>query len=515
MPYAGRRRDNRGRFVSPHDPPDVSIVEYMGRMASQLATSYLPPTLSTADTTTTRSYRPTWRVTAPPQPARPTAPARPARPTMPASVPTMEWECEDSDCSFSSNVRDDFHIDNGGRYICESCVESDTYFYCNGCEELYHDGYHSEDGYCERCCAEAEEDSPRFHCGGCDVSYEFSAVDILITPADYNGHRQLCRVCYDRFVSPEAQAQSEIRQNNRMHPRLSTPMADRLLPRTFPENPKDVRSRILIRCPFGIEIETTNGGDKSLEVQSITGFSGIGDGSIQSDKSADTGLEFVSPVFLDDSGLKQIERLCGLGLETNKTCGLHMHLDARDWDWQMLRKFMTLAKMVEQEVIEIMPPHRRNDTYCQLLRYDADEILDCEDKHQFLGVMMNLSESQFNTYLKQKGGKLYSASRSCVRIGGTNIDKRYEWVNVMSYYYRGSVEIRIHEGTTDYKTIYNWILLWQAVVQWLKSHTLADIETMSTLWDIPNEKIVSFYDERRKRLCADYLAQSASMTQVS
>lgn len=517
MPYAGNSntdtdryslRDAAGRFRRRPTfvPPSLGVAHTWIREAAIAAAPTNPHLATTAATTQERSFLPpTPRATAQVTPP----PNRTSRP-----APRRTYRCYRGGCDEQSINQEDFVIDHYGNDVCTVCAENQEYYFvCDSCDDLYPADNYAEEGVCYGCNENQDEDE--FYCDGCATTFSTGDCVIRECPPNYGGeYNLLCDECYRTSIPLSIRATHEMRNINRLNPRPSIPMSNRELPRTYPEDKKDIRSRILIRCPFGIEIETTNGGNKSLEVQSLTGFSGITDGSIRSHDSGG-GLEFVSPVFLDDSGLKQIEKLCGLGLESNDSCGLHLHLDSRDWDWLMLRKFMTLAKMVEPEVLEIMPHQRNNGGYCSLLRFDADEILDCENKHEFLAVMLNLNSSQFDRYMQQKGNKVYAMGRETVVIGGTNVSRRYEWVNVMSYFFRGSVEIRIHDGTTDYETIKNWVLLWQAVVYWLKTHTLADLESMSSLWDIPNDKIVSFYEERRKRLCADYLAQSASTTSES
>lgn len=92
----------------------------------------------------------------------------------------------------------------------------------------------------------------------------------------------------------------------------------------------------------------------------------------------------------------------------NNTCGLHIHLDMRNRDYELA--FKNLYKM-QTTMLKTQPKHRKNNKFCR----------------------------------KVKSLKEMSTSRS-----------RYKTINPLSYKDMRTIEVRLHEGTIDYNDIKNW-----------------------------------------------------------
>lgn len=110
----------------------------------------------------------------------------------------------------------------------------------------------------------------------------------------------------------------------------------------------------------------------------------------------------------DYKNLRQVcEFLSELGAKVNKTCGLHVHMDAR----HMTRELMeTVAKKFERALpvlTAMVPESRRTSNYC------------------------------FNRVSR-------------------NSDDRYCAINTTAYDKYKTIEIRLHSGTTDFTKISNW-----------------------------------------------------------
>lgn len=153
-------------------------------------------------------------------------------------------------------------------------------------------------------------------------------------------------------------------------------------------------------------------------------------------------FELVSPPLKGADGLEQVKRVCEilgrLGAKVNKTCGLHIHHDARDYN--RVEYFKNLVKLygrMERWLDGIMPKSRRgNDNqYCMSLAAKLDTELArlerCETAEEVRAWM------------------------------GT----RYLKVNFESWWRQGTIEFRHHSGSIDAEKIVNWIVLTQLILR--------------------------------------------------
>lgn len=213
---------------------------------------------------------------------------------------------------------------------------------------------------------------------------------------------------------------------------------------------------------FGVEIEAYNAHKDDLEEELIdekvdfkfekynhktrSYWKVITDSSIVGNNA----FEMVSPILNGEKGLKALgavtRALQGSLAKTNKTCGLHVHFDVKDYS---LENFKTLIKnfcLLEEQFDEMMPEHRRknNNQYCFSLCYEL--------KIQELFGRINQCGS-------------YQEVIDCIQ-------SRYVKLNVESYLKYGTVEFRQHEGTIRYIEIENWLAICARLVEFSKKNVL-------------------------------------------
>jgi hypothetical protein len=197
---------------------------------------------------------------------------------------------------------------------------------------------------------------------------------------------------------------------------------------------------------FGIEIEMFNVADRSSLVDLLAGvginaqiegynhttrnhWKIVGDASINGRYS----MELVSPVLEGRDGLNQIDKVCAVldavGAKVNRSCGLHVHHDASDFNAASIKKAVMVYKRVEKRVDEMMPPSRRGSS-----SYYAQSVLD-----------------QNPEYLAEDGG---GEGR-----------RRYHKINLQSFYRHGTIEFRHHSGTVDAEKIKNWVLFTALIME--------------------------------------------------
>jgi len=145
--------------------------------------------------------------------------------------------------------------------------------------------------------------------------------------------------------------------------------------------------------------------------------------------------EVVSPVLNGDDGHEQIRKVCRAlseaGARINRTCGLHVHIDARELGRESLANVARYYHHFESAIDTVMAPSRRgnHNSYCgSLASYDFNGETDDESV-------------------------LYRARAS-----------RFTKLNLQAHSRHGTIEFRHHAGTIEANKISNWVRLAMAIV---------------------------------------------------
>lgn len=172
-------------------------------------------------------------------------------------------------------------------------------------------------------------------------------------------------------------------------------------------------------------------------------------------------FELVSPILFGQNGLDELEKvtwvLDELGVKVNKSCGIHVHFDASEFNLQTWKNLLVTYTSLEQTIDSFMPESRRHNQYCQSLRSltSARHI----DAASSLAELSNLYRT------------------------------RYTKVNLQSYTRHKTVEFRQHGGSISFTKISQWILFLNGMVTYAKE---GRVSTRKHIADIP------FLDDRQK-----------------
>lgn len=156
----------------------------------------------------------------------------------------------------------------------------------------------------------------------------------------------------------------------------------------------------------------------------------VDDGSVD-----EGGFEVVSPILCGTEGLAEVTRaaraLASIGATANRSCGLHVHVDARDLNIETIVNVASRYSQFETEIDLFMPRSRREarSEYCA-------------------PVASMFHEGAYGTTIS-------SLLRDGVD-GLLNLDRYYK-VNLSAFGRHGTIEFRHHSGTTNAKKITNWI----------------------------------------------------------
>ncbi|WP_278585297.1 amidoligase family protein, partial [Prevotella nigrescens] len=87
--------------------------------------------------------------------------------------------------------------------------------------------------------------------------------------------------------------------------------------------------------------------------------------------SGNNTFELVSPILHGEQGLEELEKVCWVldlcNAKVNDTCGLHVHMDAAEFDLATWKNLILTYKRLEGVIDNFMPHSRRNNHYCKAL----------------------------------------------------------------------------------------------------------------------------------------------------
>jgi len=158
----------------------------------------------------------------------------------------------------------------------------------------------------------------------------------------------------------------------------------------------------------------------------------IYDSSIRTSGIGRHKVEVVSPILKGEDGLNQIRKVCAVlnsdtvDAKVNKSCGLHVHHDANDFQAKNFENLTNLYKYYEDELDTMVAPSRRANAnhYCKSL--------------------MNLTPSHLRS-------------------------DRFFKLNLAAYTRHGTVEIRHFNGTVTADKICGWVCFTQLIVERAKA----------------------------------------------
>lgn len=186
----------------------------------------------------------------------------------------------------------------------------------------------------------------------------------------------------------------------------------------------------------------------------------VTDSSVRNN-NGQSGAELVSPPMTMEQFKAQLPIVCEvlkqLGMTANKTCGFHVHHDARDFQVDTFKKLYAMYIRFEDALDTLMPESRRgnNNNYCQGYKHNQQSLLDSIRRVRTVSDIVNL------------------------------IGTRYVKLNLQSFQRHGTVEFRQHSGTTEADKMLNWMALTQEMVGVAMNETVSipkDASKMSQKW---------------------------------
>jgi len=310
---------------------------------------------------------------------------------------------------------------------CEDCF-GEYYTECGGCGDTINqdETYYSEstsDDYCEDCYY-----GTFTRCEGCD--YEMQSDYANYSDSDGCSY---CDDCYEHNgdVDLDSYGQVSIHRS------------------------KSFESNKFHRA-VGIEIEACNKNYNELEkniysrnFEITKNWRIVSDGSIHPSGEDDIGKEFVTrggmsgdELYLSINNMTSI--LQREGWYVNKSCGLHVHVDARDLNARELAYILMVAKLCEPVIYKMMPQSRDSSRWARRIPMSLEKINRIHDEDDFI-------DSWYRSHGTSPSMEKYN-------------DARYCGFNMHSRIIHGSIEFRHHSGTLNPSKIINWIEICQSII---------------------------------------------------
>ena len=263
---------------------------------------------------------------------------------------------------------------------------------------------------------------------------------------------------------------------------LDRPFRD--LGRKFYEGSIDKTQYIKHTRFVGTEIEVEQGNRFGIGVLIPKEVGLTHDGSLDDE----TGLEAQTPPASGDKLEEFVSESCKMlkrrKYKATKNCGLHVHLDARDFKTsskkiaQVIKTFFSIEDMI----LSMLPPSRWASKFCQKL--SKDYLYETFSKKIKADVAWYKDENR--AILNDRKRHKYDKAR-------------YYGLNAHSIFHRGTLELRYHSGTISERKILNWASFCLYVLEYAlndyqeedikylfdKETSMDKFDTMSTIFKLP------------------------------
>lgn len=213
------------------------------------------------------------------------------------------------------------------------------------------------------------------------------------------------------------------------------------------------------------------------------GASLVEDGSLP-----DTGFEINTAPANGDLFIEQISQICTAlrkaDAQVNGDCGMHVHIDARDFTAYDIRRLSWMYDAVEEILFNMVSESRGESQFCapRVFNFSKDRLPIQEVKGEIITRVYN-----------EGPGKKYSKNKS--RKHGTS---RYYALNLHSWFYQGTIECRLFGGTTNSYKITHWAMMWGQLLDYCSNHT--DEEILDIIQNKKSISLLHAFMENREDL---------------
>ncbi len=203
---------------------------------------------------------------------------------------------------------------------------------------------------------------------------------------------------------------------------------------------------------------------------------------------------------------QQLFEICE-GLETAKaitalSCGIHVHVDCRDFGYQELQRLIKAYCYIEDALFAAVHPSRYNNEFCTPCGNTFYDRFIRGIKPDTKGLKKSLISGVYGDEAVIPRTGPYDSrttvnyhSRRAEHYGrlhhGERNPLRYSALNLHSYFLRGTVESRTHHGSTSFDEIWGWTKL---LIEVFDSISKLSDQKLDTILAISAEELKGVYD---------------------
>lgn len=240
-----------------------------------------------------------------------------------------------------------------------------------------------------------------------------------------------------------------------------------------------------------------------------------------------SGMEFVTNPLVGDKLLQFtsefLEYLKVYKGRVNNTCGLHVHVDARDFDYYDIAKLIVVWSKIENDVYRLCNTKRSGSDYCWMLFRPLEGIegrkpwisnyivhslnkpwiklqdlkalvLEAVYRHKITwptsktDTAMQGLEYIKNLYRSKYLNHGYRPADNYGRLW----NPRYAGLNLHSWFYRNTIEFRMKEGTLDFDEIISWAVLCGSIIELVKGLSYQQVQDIRCLRDLLEQETKTY-----------------------
>ena len=357
----------------------------------------------------------------------------------------IRMECCD-DCSNEFEEGTMEYTNSSDEYVCDDCAQAYVTCYDCGCRVHENDSYYPEsasDYYCQDCFY-----NNFISCYDC--GYEMYSDDAIY----HEGRDE--HYC-DSCVPPEDEVDWNVYSHNYVQKNddFVNPTSDSYAEDTF----NDIKSKRYV----GIEIETNY--QSEISNDDVTDYirnkirrtrtdsdvlmrrdTAVYDGSVTNGDHP-FGNEIVMQPRRGDRIHTDVETICDALKEIDAypsvKCGLHLHIDTRDYDWYHFSVLTMMTKLIEPHVYTWVPPSRLSGQWSRPVSQSVSDFRYINNRESFI------------EFFYDNGGFTNEKYN----------DKRYHGLNLHCHFQaEQGTEIRYHGGTLNPDKIKHWTIFWTNVI---------------------------------------------------
>ena len=399
----------------------------------------------------------------------------------------IEEEEEEPRCDSCDRLMDGHDCER-----CSGCARCCEHIDCPSCERRMH-----TDEMCW-CCDECSRCCNCWYCEACQESH-----------AENTDRCSECENCESECSCPQASDEDPDGEGDMPYGRG---LPEWVSP---PEKPVFHRGRGYKTNPsrrfISVEIEVARSNESSYRVlnplvRAWDGTAVVRDGSLPSggyeiNTAPTSGDLFVEEINTLCAGLREVEA------SVTTECGLHVHVDARNMTHRRLQRLVALYARVEDALFDMVPRSRKSNSYCRR----------CGPEYLRMGIAAALAnvrkspkrseEALARAVYDEDITDSYGKQRFEVRKTQKYDSARYAALNLHSWFYRGTVELRLAAGTTDATKITNWAILVASLLDWAATHRDEDIQTLpsdplAALLEVaPTDTVREWVKARHAKFC--------------